>query len=214
MLRLYGVEKPLQSLEIHKKQKLTTLERHGVENSFQSLEIREKIKQTFIKKYGVENYMQQHIPKETLLLLNNQEYLRKQHHDKQLTLKKIAEGLNVSNSTVDARFRKFNIEIKHFGFSTGEKEVLCYIQSLLSNTEILENNRTIISPYELDIYIPEYNIAIEYNGEYWHRNTQEKDHLKQTMCKENNIKLITIWEKQWNKNKETTKEFLLREILK
>ena len=46
---------------------------------------------------------------------------------------------------------------------------------------------------ELDIYIPSLNIAIEYDGEYFHQN-KKRDVQKILMCKQNGIELIRIRE--------------------
>ena len=40
----------------------------------------------------------------------------------------------------------------------------------LIDDNIILNNRDIISPNELDIYVPSRNIAFEYDGLYWHSN--------------------------------------------
>jgi Mor family transcriptional regulator/very-short-patch-repair endonuclease len=44
------------------------------------------------------------------------------------------------------------------------------IQTLLesNNIKYKRNTRTVISPKELDFYTPEYNLALEVNGLYWH----------------------------------------------
>ena len=53
------------------------------------------------------------------------------------------------------------------GSSFEEKTVLKYIKQFESN--ILENHKFASnSNKELDIYIPDKNIAIEYNGGLWH----------------------------------------------
>ncbi|CCI88806.1 hypothetical protein BN80_236 [Yersinia phage phiR1-RT] len=65
--------------------------------------------------------------------------------------------------------------------------------------------RKIIPPYELDVYIPERNLAIEYNGLYWHSsNSKETDqeksnyHLMKTdMCEAKGIQLLHIFENEW-----------------
>ena len=51
-------------------------------------------------------------------------------------------------------------------FDKSENEVKDFIKSLGIN--FIENSRNIISPLELDIYIPSHNMAIEYDGLYWH----------------------------------------------
>ena len=47
---------------------------------------------------------------------------------------------------------------------------------------------------ELDIFIEELNIAIEYDGEYFHRNKSQKDNEKDLLCHERGIELIRIRE--------------------
>ncbi len=67
--------------------------------------------------------------------------------------------------------------------------------------KIIENSREIIKPHELDIYIPSKNIAIEFDGLYWHSEEHGKDknyHLNKTeLCKSKNIQLIHIFEDEW-----------------
>ena len=49
---------------------------------------------------------------------------------------------------------------------------------------------------ELDIYIPSINVALEYDGEAWHRSSKKKsiDIRKNRLCTDNNITLIRIRE--------------------
>ena len=69
----------------------------------------------------------------------------------------------------------------------------------LTNDEIVFNDRTILEGNkELDIYIPNKKIAIEFNGIYWHsilRNPDRFYHLSKTEeCISKGIKLIHLWE--------------------
>ena len=48
--------------------------------------------------------------------------------------------------------------------------------------------------YELDIYIPSKNIAIEYDGSFWHKNKAKKDLEKNFKCRKDGIKLYRIRE--------------------
>jgi len=59
------------------------------------------------------------------------------------------------------------------------------------------NIRTIISPYELDLYYEDFKLAFEYDGKKWH-DENYNDEIKNNLCKEKNITLIRIKEK--NKN--------------
>src|SRR5574343_482100 len=76
------------------------------------------------------------------------------------------------------------------------------ILSLTTETLVL-NDRTVIAPQELDIYIPTLNIAFEYNGLYWHqeskqgKNAEYKHQQKVIKCREKGIKLITVFSDDW-----------------
>ncbi len=48
--------------------------------------------------------------------------------------------------------------------------------------------------YELDVYIPSKNIAIEYDGSFWHKNKIRKDLDKNLKCKKDGIQLYRIRE--------------------
>ncbi len=88
-------------------------------------------------------------------------------------------------------------------WSKGEKEIVEYVKNNY-NYIIKENDRTLIQNpktnnyLELDIWLPELNKAIEYNGKYWHNDkyTKWKDNYKQQWCKENSIDLMIINEKR------------------
>jgi hypothetical protein len=94
--------------------------------------------------------------------------------------------------------------------SKGEKEVSDWVKN--QGFTIRTNARNIISPLELDIYIPEKNLAIEYCGLYWHSELIGKDkdyHLnKQLLCNKQGITLITIFEDEWILNPEIVKSRL------
>lgn len=98
--------------------------------------------------------------------------------------------------------------------SKGEKEVVDFIRSIYDQ-EIVENTRSIISPYELDIYLPDLNLAIEFNGVYWH-STDKKAKLyhqkKYLKCKEKGIRLIQINDFDWKHHQDTVKSILQTSI--
>jgi hypothetical protein len=86
--------------------------------------------------------------------------------------------------------------------SKEEKDLVKYLKGI-TNLEILENYK--LENRELDIYIPERKLAIEYNGLYWHsydditeESIKKYNHLKKyTLCLKNNINLIQIFSNQW-----------------
>ena len=97
------------------------------------------------------------------------------------------------------------------GISKGEKEVLKYVKSIYNGT-IIENDRTQMEPnsdnnwlenHELDIWLPDIRVAIEFNGTYWHDlpNIVESDNFKHLQCESKGIKLICVLEEDWMSNR-------------
>ena len=87
--------------------------------------------------------------------------------------------------------------------SNKEKEVRDFIESLGFTPEY--NVRDVIPPKELDIYIPEKKVAIEFNGNYWHGDNQKpKDyHYKKSQeCEEKDIRLIHVFEYEWDNERQ------------
>ena len=99
--------------------------------------------------------------------------------------------------------------------SKGEKELCDFIKSIYPG-EILENTRKFIGRKELDIYLPELKLALEYNGEYWHKIHEEKEpgyhENKRQLCKDARITLIEVWENDWKKNNQQIKDLISKHL--
>ena len=101
--------------------------------------------------------------------------------------------------------------------SAPEEEVASFLSIF---TTVERRNRTLISPKEVDIYLPEHRIAVEFCGMYWHshgdRDDERKNKLrhaeKHRMCAEKGVRLITIYETEWQDRKETIKRLLRNAI--
>lgn len=91
--------------------------------------------------------------------------------------------------------------------SNPEYEIMDYIKSFYSG-ELIHGDRKQIAPKELDIYVPELNLAIEYCGLYWHSEDHKSKnyHLdKLQACNNIGIRLLTIFENEWIYNSEVVK---------
>ena len=101
------------------------------------------------------------------------------------------------------------------GTSAKEKEVIEFIENIYKGN-IIKNAKNIISK-ELDIYLPEEQLAFEFNGLYWHSDLyrDKKYHLSKTNeCLENGINLIHIWEDDWDYKKEIIKSIITNKLVK
>lgn len=160
---------------------------------------------TWQLKYGVQNISHRWIDPISLTKLQNIDWLTDQHLTNKKSLTLIAEELKLTGGvpTVCNYMRKYGIETKYYGMSGGHKQ----LSQLLIDCDIehVVNTRTIISPLELDIYIPQFNLAIEYCGLYWHSEQKGKDRHyhkhKHDMCQQQGIQLLTIYEDEWKQRK-------------
>ena len=103
------------------------------------------------------------------------------------------------------------------GVSAGEIELADFIASIMGADEVVVNDRSIIAPKELDIYIPSRSVAIEFNGLYWHSEERGCDrgyhYGKWRDCREKGIQLIAIWEDDWRDRRKSVEhviEYLLK----
>jgi N-acetylglutamate synthase-like GNAT family acetyltransferase len=94
-----------------------------------------------------------------------------------------------------------------------QKELYSFIKDFYPDA--INNDRSLIKPLELDIYVPSLKLAIEYCGLYWHSEEYKAndDHYnKMRLCNEKGIRLITVFEDEWLERKEQVKNFLLSVI--
>lgn len=88
--------------------------------------------------------------------------------------------------------------------SKEEQEVFDAIRIFYSG-KMISGDRSAINPHQLDIYLPDVKLAIEYCGLYWHSEcggNSEKMRwnyhaLKMKKCQEKGIRLITIFSDEW-----------------
>ena len=92
-----------------------------------------------------------------------------------------------------------------------EREIIKFLKDI-GVKEIMHRARGIIGKKELDIYLPEYQLAIEYNGLFWHSDMIIKDnhyHIKkQNLCNKKGIQLLTIWQSEWEQKNEIVKNLI------
>ena len=87
------------------------------------------------------------------------------------------------------------------------------IRNILEELDIKfeEHNRKIISPKELDFYLPDYNSAIECNGLYWHSDFKKEKayhYNKFKDCENKGITLLTFWENDIINNTDKIKHLI------
>ena len=111
--------------------------------------------------------------------------------------------------------------------SASEEEVKDYVRSLIKD-EVTSKRPVWLNGLELDIYLPAYNLAIEYNGSAYHHSSKNvnkfldytyKDsnyhHNKWKSCRDNNVNLLSIYDFYWKApNKQKILKSKIRHYLK
>ena len=99
----------------------------------------------------------------------------------------------------------------HGGKSNVEDDIFNFITTIYSG-KVLRRTRKVISPYELDIYIPDKKIAIEVDGIYWHSYNLNNDPncmlYKTKQCESLNIQLVHITDYEWHNYPEICKSII------
>lgn len=188
-LKKYGVTNISQLNSIKEKKKQTVLKHFGTEFPMQSKEIMDKSKKTLKEKYNVEHISQvdvikesKHYKKAIINFKNLNKY--SEYVIPNFTFDEyLKNGLN-NQSWICVKcgkpfVQKYQYTTRHIkslsccprclncypfisGYSNKEKDILLFIKSIYKG-EIIENDKNLIKPYELDIVIPEFKLAIEFN---------------------------------------------------
>lgn len=162
-------------------------------------------KETMLNKYGVENSFQL---QKVIDAAKTRDWTERNKHTKETCLQKYGvDNPNKLKSTIEKRFKtneerygyKYGKWYTNENRSKAENEIEAFLISLGYRTK---HDRTQISPLELDIFLPEKNIAIEYNGDYWHALHKIDHSIKMKLCKEKGIKLIQIRDSQYKSYKD------------
>lgn len=139
-------------------------------------------------------------------------------------VKEVADKFNIGYTALYGAARKYDLILPRTNLYEIE------IEKWLNENNIVFNHpdRIQIKPKELDFYFPNHNFAIEFQGTYWHMDPRiyeasdhnksnhktaqeiwDKDKAKADKCCEVGIDLLSIWESDWNQNKEEIKEQIL-----
>lgn len=229
MLRKYGVEYIFQSKELTDKVYKTTKSLYGYENPFFDSDMQKRIcgaskswsesaRKTRVSKsierYGTEFPTQRHYNTKSAEILNNKEKFIsfiKAIDEEDRTIINIANKLNLSYDVVNSHYKKYDlwsiVPLRQFR-SFPEIEITNFIKTIYDGS-IITNIRTIITPYELDIYLPDLKFAMEFDGTFWH--TKDEKH-KDILCNKLGIDLIHIWEEDWVSNRNEVLDMIKENI--
>lgn len=170
-----------KAIETRKKHMLDgTIKGQNVEQSWKT------------RKYKIQQYCKEHNCTSIKDLLNK-------YGQGWLSLKLPRIYVNKQNSVISNDYlpiiEQYFISNQYSNKSKAEQYI---IDNLKYTGTIIHNDRTILRPKELDIYLPDLKIGIEYNGLYWHAIENSRDKYshrnKSLACRKLGIRLIHIFE--------------------
>jgi hypothetical protein len=185
---------------LKEKAESTNLKRYGSKNPLQSKRIQDKLKNINLEKLKNKCNQYNVVP---LFDLNewSDSYVYRNY--------KCVNCGSIISSNWNGTYPKCK-KCNPIHVSSYEKELYDYITDELniSKEEIMQSDRSGIagrsehnnSPKELNLYLPKYKFAIEYDGLYWHseKYLDKNYHLnKTTSCESNGIQLLHIFENEW-----------------
>ena len=203
-LDLYGCEHPLQNSDVLKKAQGTCLERYGVDtvlrlSSTHAVANMAKRERAWVNIQRLATEYEPLFTKEEFLSKGSGEYYEWRHKP----CGEVVRG-RYSDGRIFAHCRK----CYPYGSSIEEKEVADFIKGIYSGL-VLENDREVLKPRDLDIYLPERELAFEYDGLFYHSTEHgaEPKHMldKTTACLEKGIQLVHIFEDEWLSGKDIVK---------
>ena len=206
----YGLDHYSQSDDFKEKYKHTVQNKYdGLNHYSQTDEFKEKYKNTMMIKYGSLSFNSKHVENRELL---TKDFIEENFiNNKIVDLYEFMKFYNIqSKSTVYKKLLELDIEYNTSNQSLYEQEIVEWLNS--QNIRVETHVRSLIKN-EIDIYLPDYNVGIEFNGLYWHsfglnnvsenqgnRSFQYKRHLEKTEAFEKlskNHQLFQIFENEW-----------------
>lgn len=226
-LQLYGVDNVSKSAIIKEKKKEKALLIYGVENVFQSEEIKIRIKEIHKKKLGVENPQQSNDIRKRTSITRKTQTFEKYKGSENFSAVEFLFDINVfiNNKSFTFKCKECNCiiigkirsaqppkckkcnPIVYRTKSHYEDDITEFIKTFYSGCIL--NNTKELNGKEIDIFLPDLKIGIEFNGVYWHSEragTDSNYHLnKSLIAEQKGIQLFHIFEDDWNDNEDSIK---------
>lgn len=232
-MKIYNAPSPLESPEIQQKCRNTLVERYGVNNASKIEGNKEKVNNTIIERYGswrnTKTDEQRERRRKEILQENLSKYRNVDFNLLGFDYFEEEEAPYVVCSSCKTKYvlttppsHIRNLRCEKCNPFTTSSLTESYIRNTISSwgIKVVSNDRSILEGKELDIYIPDYNLAIEYDGCYWHRykefcedTSQKNSHLEKTLkCEEKGIQLIHIFDEEFQNNEDLVFDLLKKKL--
>lgn len=233
-LARYGADRFVKSKYFIDAAKQTNQKRYGKDWYMQTTEYHDSVVKTCLEKYGTTNPSQSRecladrmtdpTKLESLLKFRENPGQFIQNNFKESpTLREISDICGIRDSSVAYILQDKGLShLVKFDYSRMETEIFEFLSQYIPSESIVRNTFQVITPYELDLYIPEYSFAIECNPTWTHNSTRGiysgspvpvgYHKMKTDMCESQGIRLYHLFGYDWTHHKETCKSMLLNAV--
>ncbi len=109
------------------------------------------------------------------------------------------KNMSKSHSTPEY-IKKWVIPFTRAGLSITESSIEHKVKNYLIENKIEFSKHYLIDRYFPDFVLEKQRLIIECDGDYWHRNTKEKDKMKDKCYEENGYQTLRLREKEINED--------------
>lgn len=220
----YGVDNIFKRIDLIKE---SYIKKYGVDHPLKSEEIKLKQKNTIYGKYG-DWFLNTKISRDSL---------HKKYNEITTTIFDNIKIININGDIIECNCSVCNNNytikrgILRYRYvnninpcvlcnpilgerSIKEKDLSSWINEFVN---VIRKDRSILNGKEIDIFLPDHNIGIEFNGLYYHSNlfVDNNYHInKSNLANEKGVKLIHIFEDEWVDKKDIIKSIILNYINK
>jgi uncharacterized protein CbrC (UPF0167 family) len=175
-MKLYGVENPMQRLDVRNKLKNTFIELYGVEFISKSPEIKEKVKNTNLSRYGVSCYFKTDECNEKIKIINDE---KRKNYFKNFGYYHPLEQPNIKKKMGKRKLSSVSFQQNNVYEMLKDKYENIYINFPFSSIFL-----------DVVIFFENIKLDIEYDGQYWHN--ENKDRRRDEYLKSNGWKILRI----------------------
>lgn len=215
----YGHEIPSKNEDVKKKTYLTNMSLWGFKTPSMNNIVKDNTKNTLLSKYNVVNIMYSEDFRKKFNISNEPGYIRylgRRNYEFECDVCLKSYDIDYDNF-YKRKLRNVSTCTQCFPISESssikEVELRNYIESIYCG-DIISSYR---DGLEIDIYLPGLNLGFEFNGIYWHSNDKlDKDYHanKLDFFKEKDIRIVNIWEDDWDFKREIVKSQIDNILLK
>lgn len=232
MLEKYGTDNIASLDSVKKKRAETVKKNYGVEHPAQADEVKDTTRRTNLSRYGVAHPMQADSVKSRMQAAHRKTIFERLKckldgvvtplfdlNDFSGTHAEYKWQCNTCDSIFEDHLQDGRVprcfKCHPLKFGALENDLRESIEAQFG----IKTERTVKicgdSKYEIDIFVPDKMIGIEFNGAYWHSDkfkspTYHQD--KTLLAKDNEIQLIHVFEDQWISNREKVLSLLAAKL--